>query len=61
MSRTNRLFQLMQRLRDLPPPVTAELLAEEMAVSPRTIYRDIDSLRGLGAVWAPRLRTLADR
>lgn len=50
MSRTNRLFQLMQRLRDLPPPVTAELLAEDMAVSPRTIYRDIDSLRGLGAV-----------
>lgn len=50
MSRTNRLFQLMQSLRDLAPPVTAELLADALAVSPRTIYRDIDSLRGLGAV-----------
>lgn len=34
----------------MPPPVTAEQLATEMAVSVRTIYRDIDALRGLGAV-----------
>lgn len=50
MSRTARLFQLMQALRSLPPPATAGRLAEEMCVSQRTIYRDIDSLRGLGAV-----------
>lgn len=50
MSRTDRLFQLMQALRDLPPPATAQALAQETGVSERTIYRDIDSLRGLGAV-----------
>lgn len=50
MTRTHRLFQLMQSLRRLPPPVTAQSLAYEMDVSLRTIYRDIDELRGLGAV-----------
>jgi len=50
MSRTHRLFQLMQSLRRLAPPVTASRLAQEMKVSLRTIYRDIDTLRGLGAV-----------
>lgn len=50
MSRTDRLFQLMQALRDLPPPATAQALAQETGVSERTIYRDIDTLRGLGAV-----------
>ncbi|MBM2290536.1 YafY family transcriptional regulator [Sulfitobacter pseudonitzschiae] len=50
MSRTHRLFQLMQHLRRLPPPVTAQQLADDMDVSLRTVYRDIDALRGLGAV-----------
>ncbi|MCB1332458.1 MAG: YafY family transcriptional regulator [Roseivivax sp.] len=50
MSRTHRLFQLMQTLRRLPGPVTAERLAQETGVSPRTLYRDIDTLRGMGAV-----------
>lgn len=50
MSRTARLFQLMQALRRNPPPVTAELLAQETGVSLRTLYRDIDALRGLGAI-----------
>lgn len=50
MSRTARLFQLMQVLRQSSPPVRAENLAHEMSVSMRTIYRDIDSLRSLGAV-----------
>ncbi len=50
MSRTERLFQLMDTLRRLPPPVTAGQLAQETGVSERTLYRDIDSLRGLGAV-----------
>ncbi|MEL7097342.1 MAG: YafY family protein [Pseudomonadota bacterium] len=50
MSRTHRLFQLMQTLRRLAPPVTAAHLASEMQVSLRTVYRDIDALRSLGAV-----------
>lgn len=50
MNRTQRLFQMMQALRRLPAPVTAQVLAYEMDMSPRTIYRDIDALRGLGAV-----------
>ena len=40
----------MQVLRRLPAPVTAEQLADETGVSPRTLYRDIETLRGLGAV-----------
>ncbi|WP_299147460.1 YafY family protein [uncultured Tateyamaria sp.] len=50
MTRTHRLFQLMQTLRRMAPPITAQSLAFEMDVSLRTIYRDIDELRGLGAV-----------
>ncbi|WP_106610366.1 helix-turn-helix transcriptional regulator [Shimia abyssi] len=50
MARTDRLFHLMQALRNLPPPATAQALADETGVSVRTIYRDIDSLRALGAV-----------
>jgi len=50
MNRTHRLFQLMQTLRRLPAPVTAQALVDETEVSLRTIYRDIDALRGLGAV-----------
>ena len=50
MSRTRRLFQLMQALRRLSPPATAQLLAQETGVSERTLYRDIETLRGLGAV-----------
>ncbi|MEL6640881.1 MAG: YafY family protein [Pseudomonadota bacterium] len=50
MARTHRLFQLMQALRSHAPPVTAALLAEETGVSERTLYRDIDALRSLGAV-----------
>ncbi|MFW2544319.1 helix-turn-helix transcriptional regulator [Primorskyibacter sp. 2E107] len=50
MSRTHRLFQLMSALRRLPPPATARQLALETGVSERTLYRDIDALRGIGAV-----------
>lgn len=50
MTRTHRLFQLMQVLRRLPAPVTAASLVDETGVSVRTIYRDIEALRGLGAV-----------
>ncbi len=50
MSRTARLFQLMQCLRSGAPPHTAHSLAQDLDVSPRTVHRDIDTLRGLGAV-----------
>lgn len=50
MSRTARLFQLMQSLRRHTPPVTAAQLASDTGVSMRTLYRDIDALRGLGAI-----------
>jgi predicted DNA-binding transcriptional regulator YafY len=46
----HRLFQTMTALRRLPAPVRAAQLADEMDVSLRTIYRDIDTLRALGAV-----------
>ena len=49
MSRSDRLFRLLQALRTLPAPVTAEQLAAETGVSARSIYRDIDSLRAAGA------------
>lgn len=50
MARSDRLFRLLQALRTLPQPVTAERLAAETEVSVRTLYRDIDSLRAAGAL-----------
>jgi predicted DNA-binding transcriptional regulator YafY len=50
MNRTHRLFHMMTALRRMPAPVRAVQLADELDVSLRTIYRDIDGLRGLGAV-----------
>ncbi len=49
MSRTGRLFLLMDALRGNRRPVTAAALAEKLGVSERTIYRDIQTLAGLGA------------
>lgn len=48
MAKTERLFVLLDALRRHRRPVTAEVLAEEAGVSTRTIYRDIQSLAGLG-------------
>ncbi|MDP3860087.1 MAG: WYL domain-containing protein [Phaeovulum sp.] len=50
MPRADRLFRHLSALRSLPAPVTAALLAEETGVSPRTLYRDIASLRAGGAL-----------
>jgi predicted DNA-binding transcriptional regulator YafY len=49
MSRSIRLIRLLQSLRTLPAPVTADRLAQDTGVSPRTVYRDIDTLRASGA------------
>jgi predicted DNA-binding transcriptional regulator YafY len=49
MTRSERLFALLEALRRLPAPVTAAQLARETGVSARSIYRDIDSLRAAGA------------
>jgi predicted DNA-binding transcriptional regulator YafY len=49
MSRTNRLFEMLGVLRSRRTPVTALDLAHELGVSERSIYRDIETLRSLGA------------
>jgi len=43
-------MQLMQLFRSLPAPVRAQTLADETGVSLRSVYRDIEALRGMGAV-----------
>ena len=49
MARADRLFRLLHAMRIMPAPITAARLAEEMDVSLRSLYRDIDSLRLAGA------------
>jgi len=49
VSRTSRLFMLLDALRGHRRPVTATRLAEALSVSLRTIYRDIGTLVELGA------------
>ena len=49
MPRSSRLLALMQCLRRYRQPVSAARLAEQLGVSPRTIYRDIGALRAEGA------------
>jgi predicted DNA-binding transcriptional regulator YafY len=44
--RADRLFQIIQILRRSTRPVTAAVLAEELEVSKRTVYRDIADLIG---------------
>ena len=49
MSRTQRLFDLIQILRRHRYPVTGKQLADELDVSLRTLYRDIATLQRQGA------------
>lgn len=44
-----RLFQILDILRGRNRPVTAQALAEELNVTPRTIYRDMTTLSSMGA------------
>lgn len=45
MKRADRLLQIIQILRRRERPTTAAMLAEELEVVPRTIYRDIATLQ----------------
>ena len=49
MSRSERLLALLQALRRRRRPVSGRILADELGVSLRTLYRDIVSLQGQGA------------
>ena len=49
MARADRLLHLVQQLRRRQRPVSAETLADELDVSVRSIYRDIQTLRQQGA------------
>jgi predicted DNA-binding transcriptional regulator YafY len=49
VSRTSRLFMLLDALRGHRRPVTATQLSQALSVSLRTIYRDIGTLIELGA------------
>lgn len=46
MRRADRLFQIIQILRRSSRPITAQDIAEELEVSPRTVYRDVADLIG---------------
>lgn len=52
MTRTERLLELLQVLRNKRLPVTARSLATDFAVSERTIYRDMATLVAQGAAIA---------
>ena len=45
MRRADRLFDIIQSLRNAPHPVTAAALADKLEVTARTIYRDIAALQ----------------
>ncbi len=50
MSRSERLLNLLQVLRQHQRPVSARVLAEKTGVSIRTLYRDIAALQSQGAI-----------
>lgn len=49
MTRTERLLKLLDLLRQSRRAVSADAFAEKLAISSRTVYRDIDTLRRQGA------------
>ena len=49
MSRSIRLLNLLQLLREYRYLVTAQVLAERLQISQRSVYRDIETLREQGA------------
>ncbi|WP_419420157.1 helix-turn-helix transcriptional regulator [Legionella sp. D16C41] len=49
LSRTQRLLDLLQLLRQHHYPVSGKVLAEQLGISLRTLYRDIATLQSQGA------------
>ena len=49
MAKPDRLMRVLHAMRVMRAPITAARLADEMGVSLRSLYRDIDSLRAAGA------------
>jgi predicted DNA-binding transcriptional regulator YafY len=49
MSRTARLLDLLQLLRNRSTPITGPALASDLGISIRTLYRDIATLQAQGA------------
>lgn len=49
MSRANRLLDLLQALRGHRRPVSGRVLAVDLGISLRTLYRDIETLKAQGA------------
>ncbi len=47
MTRSTRMFEIIQLLRQARQPCTAAQIADELEVTPRTIYRDIASLQAM--------------
>jgi len=47
--RSERLLNLLQALRRRRRPVAGQVLADEMGVSLRSVYRDIETLKSMGA------------
>lgn len=47
MRRSTRLFEIIQLLRATDKPVTADVLADRLEVSARTVYRDIAALQAM--------------
>lgn len=48
MRRSIRLLNLLQHLREAKYPVTSKMLAEQLDISQRSVYRDIETLRQQG-------------
>lgn len=49
MNRSERLLELLQALRRRKRPVSGSILADELGISIRTLYRDIATLQSQGA------------
>ncbi|MEM7067726.1 MAG: YafY family protein [Pseudomonadota bacterium] len=47
MQRTDRLFEIITLLRAATKPVTAQIIAERLEVTPRTVYRHMATLQSM--------------